>query len=137
LPGDALWLLAPLIVVGIVVAVLVAIGRAARGAGTAGRVRIVALPPGEAPRDIRRAWIGVELPTISGPANGGSAGVVGVLSHRAAGRCDGYAVDGARAVRILADSDPDAAAWWRRHAPHVLGYGYQLVFPADVCEPVG
>jgi hypothetical protein len=31
---------------------------------------------------------------------------------------------------------PSAAAWWRSHAPHTLANGYQLLFPADVCEPI-
>jgi hypothetical protein len=99
-------------------------------------VRIVALPPGEAPEEVRRAWIGLELPVTSVPG-GSRQGVVGVLSHRPAGHCDGYAVEGADAVRILAGKAPEAAAWWCRHAHHVLTGGYQLVFPAEVCEPIG
>jgi hypothetical protein len=40
-------------------------------------------------------------------------------------------------VRILAATAPEAAAWWRLNAPHVVVGGYLLVFPAEVCERVG
>jgi hypothetical protein len=126
---------AVLLVVGILASVGVAISRAAKKPAAVGRVRIVALPPGEAPEEIRRAWIGLEFPVTSCP-EGHSEGVYGVLSNRPAGCCDGYEVEGAEAVRILATKAPGAAAWWRSHAPHVLTCGYQLVFPAEVCEPI-
>jgi hypothetical protein len=129
------WGVPLLLGAGLVIGVGVAISRAAKGAAVVGRIRIVALPPGEAPEEIRRAWIGVELPTAS-TWEGGPSGVVGVLSNRAAGDCEGYAVD-AEAVSILAAKVPAAAAWWHRNAPHVLAGGYQLVFPAEVCERVG
>jgi hypothetical protein len=59
---------------------------------------------------------------------------VGVLSNQPANCCEGYAVHGATAVQLLAAKAPEAAAWWRRHAPHVLTGGYELVFPAEICE---
>jgi hypothetical protein len=48
----------------------------------------------------------------------------------------GYAVNGRAAVKALASHSPEAAAWWRTNAPHVLASGYRLWFPSDVCEPV-
>jgi hypothetical protein len=135
--GGVMCVVPLLLGVCLFVGAVVAISRALRRTAAAGRVLIVALPPGEAPEDVRRAWIGLELPFASGPTAGLPQGVVGVVSHQAAGRCAGYAVDGAEAVRLLATTAPEAAAWWRRHAPHVLAGGYQLVFPAAVCERVG
>jgi hypothetical protein len=130
-------------VVALVVGLLLVFGsgvaliRATMGSGSMGRVRIKALPPGEAPEEIRRAWIGLELPIANGQAEGPSRGVFGVLSNQPASCCEGYPVDGAQAVRILAAEAPDAAEWWRSNAPHVLIGGYQLVFPAYVCEQIG
>jgi hypothetical protein len=46
-------------------------------------------------------------------------------------------VEGKKAVQLLAAVAPNAAAWWRQHAPHVLAHGYQLVFPVEVCEKIG
>src|SRR5262245_29015032 len=40
----------------------------------AGRVRVTAVPPGEAPEDVRRAWVGLELPLArSGPQRAAGA----------------------------------------------------------------
>jgi hypothetical protein len=132
---DTAFWVTPLLFLGgfLVVGLDLALARAVTASRAVGHVRITALPPGEAPEDIRRAWIGLELPIVNGPAEGP---VFGVVSHHAA-RCGaGYAVNGAEAVRRLAAKAPDAAAWWRTNAPHVLTGGYQLVFPADVCERV-
>jgi hypothetical protein len=62
---------------------------------------------------------------------------VGVLSHNWPEMSSGYAVDGRAAVNALASHSPDAAAWWREHAPHVVARGYRFVFPSEVCERVG
>jgi hypothetical protein len=136
-PDDFHWVVPVLLLIGIIVGIAAALAGAVRGSEAVGRVRVVALPPGEAPEEIRGAWIGLELPVAGRHAEGGSQGVSGVLSNQPAECGAGYAVDGAEAVRILAAQDPEAAAWWRSHAPHVLGNGYQLVFPAEVCEQVG
>jgi hypothetical protein len=126
------WVVFLVMGVGILVTICVAIARSVRSSAVAVRVRIVALPPGEAPEQIRKAWVGLELPVAGRDRNT----VVGVLSDRPAAGCDGYAVDGAKAVALLAARAPEAAAWWRRNAPHVLVGGYQLVFPAEICERV-
>jgi hypothetical protein len=134
-PAGGLCVVPLLLAAGVIVAVGVAIRRAARGSAAVERVRIVAPPPGEAPEEIRRAWVGLEF-SATASRSGSSPAVWGVLSNRPAGDCDGFAVEGAEAVRILATRDPDAGAWWHRHAPHVLAAGYQLVFPAEVCEHI-
>jgi hypothetical protein len=125
------WILPALVGFGVLAVVIAALARVLAQPAVRARVRIVAVPPGEAPQHIRRAWVGLELPVTQGQPG---QGVVGVLSQRPGGSCDGYAVDGVEAVRLLAAEKPDAAAWWRHHAPHVLTSGYQLVFPADVCQ---
>lgn len=128
------WVIPGLIVGGILVIVVrAAMSQNSTEAtpGTRVRVRIAATPPGDAPESIRRAWVGLELPACVDRPN---AGAVGVLSNRAVPCRESYAINGAEAVALLADWDPGAAAWWRTNAPHVLRGGYQLVFPAEVCE---
>ncbi len=113
-----------------------AIGYAVRASAVPGRVRIAGLPPGEAPEEIRQAWVGLELPLARGQAKGRFQNTVGVLSNQPTRCGESYAVDGPEAVRILAATAPEAAAWWRLNAPHVVVGGYFLVFPAEVCERV-
>ena len=103
---------------------------------TVGWVRVVETPRGEAPPEIREAWVGVDLPlrsweTQPGTVKSGSLLTPGgpVLDH-------GYAVAGRSAIQALALHSPDAAAWWRANAGQVLESGFRFVFPAEVCEPV-
>jgi hypothetical protein len=110
-------------------------------------VRIIAVPPGEAPLWVREKWVGLTLPTyFSSPKTSLTIGVVSgprtrlgqlwaILRGRAA-RTSGYAVDGNRAVEILASSSPEAAAWWREHAAELVAPKRRLVFPAEACQVV-
>jgi hypothetical protein len=100
-------------------------------------LRIVQTPPGEAPEEIRRAWVGVELPLRRGQTERVDLKSVGVLSQQGFEITTGYAVDGRAAVNALDSQAPHAGAWWREHAPHVVARGYRLMFPSDVCEVVG
>jgi len=97
-------------------------------------IRITALPPGEAPEAVRRAWIGLELPLIVGQVQTENITAQQAVSHQTVHAPHGYAVEGPAAIAILAAASPDAADWWRQNAPHVLASGYQLIFPAIVCE---
>jgi hypothetical protein len=133
--ANAFWIFPLLLGAALVIGVGVAISRTAKRTMVIGRVRIVKMPPGEVPEEIRQAWIGLELPIVSSIARDGQ-GLVDVLSNQPVSCGKAYAVDGAEAVRILATAAPDAAAWWRTHAPQVLSGGYQLVFPAEVCERI-
>jgi hypothetical protein len=58
----------------------------------------------------------------------------GVLSGKGATVVVGYVVCGKTAVDLLAAHAPDAAAWWRTNAPHILHNECPLIFPADVCR---
>jgi hypothetical protein len=100
-------------------------------------VRITATPPGEAPEEVRRAWVGLELPLAPGSTEPQPMAVEGVVSGAAAGTPLGYAVEGWTAISRLDAHASEAAAWWRAHAPHVMEGGYELIFPAEVCERVG
>jgi hypothetical protein len=100
------------------------------------RIRIISPPPGEAPEEVRRAWVELELPLARGQGKPRPLNVVGVLTQRGSGATAGYIVDGRTAIRLLESHAPQAAQWWRENAPHVVASGYQLVFPAEVCERI-
>ena len=114
----------------------------------ASKIRIVAVPPGEAPFWVRQEWVGLELPLtryvrpqralIFGVTSGPSTrlGQIWNIVMGRAGRAVGFAVDGARAVEILEARNPDAARWWREHAPHCVAPERYLLFHEHVCEAV-
>jgi len=122
------------IVLGLLALVGAAIGFAAWYRRPVGYLEIVRVPPGEAPEEIRREWVGVRLPLRRWDKEPCVQWSVGVLSHLGPRPTRGYAVDGRAAVKALARYSPQAAAWWREYAPHVMADGYKLLFPEDVCE---
>jgi hypothetical protein len=97
-------------------------------------VRITAPPPGEAPEWVRACWVGLELPLIPGQVRPLQGPAYQVLSRSFVLVPDGYAVDGKAAVQILESANVEAGGWWRANAPDVCAPGYQMVFPAQVCE---
>ena len=111
------------------------------------KIRIKDVPPGEAPEEVRAAWIGLVLPVANGSRRTYlAAGVVtgpknflatclALLLGRIA-REDGYAVESHCAVKLLSEHAPSAAAWWRANAPHMTRAGRLFVFAAKVCEEV-
>jgi hypothetical protein len=44
----------------------------------------------------------------------------------------GFRVEAGVAIDALAVTRPDAAAWWREHAAHLIGSKRFFVFPQDV-----
>jgi hypothetical protein len=97
-------------------------------------VRVTASPPGEAPDWVRASWVGLELPLIAGQVRPLQGPAYQVLSRSFVLVPDGYAVDGKTAVQILESANLEAGQWWRTNSPDVLAPGYQMVFPAHVCE---
>src|SRR5262245_19662401 len=112
-------------------------------------IRIIDVPPGEAPERIRRAWIGLALPLAegeTGPRSVRSFGVVsgprgffgrvfGLLMGRAE-PAYGYVVDSLSAQEILTAHDLQAAEWWRQNSPHCWDQGRKFVFHAEVCQEI-
>ena len=101
---------------------------------TVAHLRIVQTPPGEAPEEIRRAWVGAELPLRRHEIEPGAHMSEGILSRNGLVTATGYSVDGRAAIKVLASHAPEAAAWWRKNAPHVLERGYRFLFSPEVCE---
>jgi hypothetical protein len=109
-------------------------------------IRIIATPPGEAPEEIRKAWIGVRIPMPLFHRNAKdwrSAGVLtGPKSFFARLRAlfsgqyvrrHGYAVAVVEAILALEVSNPAAARWWRENTPQAIQPGKAFVFSAEVC----
>jgi hypothetical protein len=112
-------------------------------------IRITRTPPGEAPEHIRQAWVGLVLPVHehhAGLQTRLGMGVLtgprtwfGVLLASLTGRArrsTGFVVDAKAALELLATRAPEAAEWWRSHAPRFLEQGRCFLFAVDVCEVV-
>ncbi len=99
------------------------------------KIKIIAVPAGEAPEEIRREWVGLEIPLPPGKRGL----VVGQSSGIASARKDafrGYVVDTETAVSLLAERAPAAATWWRHHAAPLFQPGRRLAFREECCEPI-
>jgi hypothetical protein len=110
-------------------------------------IRIVTIPPGEAPLWVREKWVGLELPIADDDAAPHEAYISGVLSGprnrffafvwRLFGRLDrqsGYPVYVNEALDILEKSAPDAAAWWRENTSRLQHQGRKFLFRSSSCE---
>jgi hypothetical protein len=111
-------------------------------------VRIVGIPPGEAPLWVREKWVGLELPLLRWTSAGTFVGFEAVSGPRTflaqtwamfrgrADRIHGFTVDASRAVNILGQASPKAAAWWRENAAEFILPGRGLIFHAEACETI-
>lgn len=111
-------------------------------------IRIVAIPPGEAPLWVREKWVGLSLPVADdrGPRDAYVSGVLSAPRNRLLaftsrvlgnlGKQNGYAVYVRDAISELEKAAPDAAAWWRNDAPRLLAPGRKLLFRTAYCELV-
>ena len=134
-----------IVIMGVIVAASII-----RGVQAAmGSVRIIDVPPGEAPLEIRKAWVGLVLPLAGNRVQARKLPIAGVLTGpknlfasllRVFGGqrsfSTGYAVETRAAIDILEKADPRAAAWWRENAPHLLAPWRHFVFAAECCELV-
>jgi hypothetical protein len=93
-------------------------------------VRIVAVSPGPAPEEVRKAWVGLVVPL--GPGETGPRPAPTATGEEKVG----YVVDSARALQILAAHAPEAALWWKRNAPAYYQPGRSILFPPEVCQEV-
>ncbi|MES3031380.1 MAG: hypothetical protein V4697_03125 [Patescibacteria group bacterium] len=92
-----------------------------------GHIRITKVPDGEAPLEVREAWVGLTLPC--GPYLGfsGVGEERGVLTGESVGcpTCGryGFSVPQDEAIAILEKAKPEAALWWKKHGfPQVDQY---------------
>ncbi len=113
-------------------------------------IRIIQPPIGEAPLDVRAAWVGLVLPlakvsqdperpgpwfdVLSGP-RGFWRQIIAIISGQTES-IKGYVVDVQVAMDGLAQHAPAAAQWWQEHAPHLLRPGQLFIFDRAACEEV-
>jgi hypothetical protein len=113
-------------------------------------IRIISLPSGEAPEEVRCAWVGLVLPLAKGfggpiplrimggvltgtrsPWIAQLRSWLGLYRYRIC-----YAVPVIEAVEILEKGSPEAAGWWRDNTPHLFKPDQLFAFEAEQCEPV-
>ena len=116
------------------------------------QIRIIEIPPGEAPEQIRAAWVGViiRLADVPEPQPGiwATTGVLGkelgllAKFKRFLGApvveqpYPSYVVDVLAAMDALRAQSSSAAAWWESHTPHLLKPGKKFCFAASCCEVI-
>lgn len=89
-------------------------------------IKIVAVPPGQAPEQVRREWVGLVIPLPEQSSGGLQAGVLGGRPQNVGG----YQVSTREALRLLNEKAPEAAQWFLDR----VSLNSQLVFAKDVCE---
>jgi hypothetical protein len=113
-------------------------------------IKIISTPPGEAPRQVREAWVGLVLPLEEGlfsqpgvyktvgPLSEFKSKIASVVPRDAlqVGSTEGFIVQAVKAFEILAESSPDAARWWKKHTPQLFQPDRWLCFHTEVCEEV-
>jgi hypothetical protein len=98
-------------------------------------IRIIAVPPGEAPLEIREQWVGLILPLAGGEPCAWQMQTLGVLTGELEEEeTIGYAVDFDEALSALAEKSPAAAKWWEENASHLFEENGVLVFHKHVCQ---
>lgn len=75
-------------------------------------IRIIKVPQGEAPEDVREAWVGLILP-CRGKFFAYSSGVL--TGEPVDQEQEDYHVWQDIAITILSKAQPVAAAWWKAH----------------------
>jgi hypothetical protein len=92
------------------------------------KIKIIAIPPGQAPEWVRQAWIGLKLSAVPSTATGRQIGVRGGRPEN----LGGYEVYGNEAIELLKKKNPEAAQWWKDNLPGITSV--KLVFKKEVCE---
>lgn len=88
------------------------------------KIKITQIPPGFAPENIRKQWVGIEIPLAEQPIPEGKEGAR--IGNENIG---GYQVAGIEAVRALRKAGKDEAAdFWEDYS------GGMFTFKKDVCE---
>lgn len=95
-------------------------------------IKIIAVPEGEAPLEIRQQWVGMTL-LATGKTSPDFVGAVGVLSGKPESYpTGGYYIRTPVALQMLEQKSPEAAEWWRTN----LANSVYLIFSCAVCEVV-
>lgn len=96
-------------------------------------IRITQVPGGDAPVDVRAAWVGLTIPVDPAFEQPALIDSGMVASKCYAGPVKGYTVLAIDALRELAKSS-DAYQWWWKNARQYYRHGMHLVFNEEACE---
>ena len=110
-------------------------------------IRVTRVPAGEAPPEIRGAWVGMVLPLkhkrvsryLTAGVVSGPRGLLAVLKHLLTFRYKvqgGYIVQSSVAIAALEAANPQAAKWWRDNTRFNNRSRRNLLFPEDCCEAI-
>lgn len=88
-------------------------------------ILIISIPDGDAPEKIRKAWIGLKLPTFDITDHG-----IKIVSMSEI-RCLGYLVPKKEALDILRAKEPLAAEWWDKLK---MDMSVGFIFPKTCCK---
>lgn len=94
------------------------------------KIKILATPPGQAPKWVREEWVGVEIPIPEQESGGIQMGI----QCGNAENTDGYQVETRAAIEALRIKSPEAARWWEY--TFLLAFPPRLVFSGNVCEVI-
>jgi hypothetical protein len=112
-----------------------------------GSIKIIDVPPGKAPEEIRRKWVGLVLPIAPPEKNKSFMQVlltkpncylgIFVESREEDFLTNGaYFVSGPDAIAILSISSGSTAKWWCEKAPYFLKPQSGFIFSAACCVVV-
>jgi hypothetical protein len=100
----------------------------------AGKIVITSVPIGEAPLDIRAAWVGLELPVKNREPI--SVSGEGVITRSTMSAEWGYVVDAPAALHLLMAHHHDAAKWWLTTRGELCRSGAEFVFRDVECTKI-
>lgn len=96
-------------------------------------IRIIACPPGFAPEEVRRGWVGITFQSE------GREAATSAVKKRRKGKenVGGYIVNAADAFETLKTHNRASYDWWAANYPHLLlDDGSTLIFHTNVCQIV-
>ncbi len=98
-------------------------------------IEIIAAPRGQAPEEVRKAWIGCILPLAEDSNEKDAQISIGVLGPKLEAY-RGFTVPAAAAFEVLKRRSAEAETWWRNNCSYLFAGGQKLIFNADACKPV-
>jgi hypothetical protein len=110
-------------------------------------IEIFSTPPGEAPEEVRRMWIGLRLPLlVEGSHKFQTVGALtgpktwlGNLLACIFGKTTpevGYAVNSSIAISILESKNSMAANWWKENTTYYSNLKRIFIFNKECCRVV-
>ncbi len=95
------------------------------------RLKIIGIPPGQAPEWVRKEWMGLELPIEENAPKPEESIQLGVRGGKPE-NLGGYPIRTSDAISALNKKSPQAAEWWKQNVP--LNAVPRLIFKKDICE---